>query len=122
MEQPELNWSAAEVHDGTLTVEIAGEPDGEWIETFERTLALLSTGQGWGAIKLKSGKVKVKDVTEHSTDNLRFALDGAVQEANAHHAEDEGQNADDHSDAEADADPASEADQRMTDSFRDPSE
>lgn len=122
MEPPQLNWNAAEVHDGTLTVEIAGEPDKDWIETFERTLALLSTGQGWGTIKLKSGKVKVKDVTEGSTDNLRFALDGAVQEANAHHAADEDEDEDGVSDPETDEDPASEADQRMTDRFRDPSE
>lgn len=122
MEPQELNWSAAQVKDGTLTVEVTGDTDKEWKATFERTLALLSAGHGWGAVTFKSGKVKVKDVIEGSEDGLRFALDGAVQEANAHNAAEEDEEDDSDAEADAESDAASETDQRMTDRFRDPSE
>ncbi len=101
---------------GTLSVEVSGDPDEEWSQTFARTLALLSSGGDWGSVGFQSGTVTVDDVPEGSEDNLRFALDGAVQEANAHHS----------ADGEAEAEPAEDqesaggdSDRRMTDRFRD---
>ena len=118
-DQPQLDWSAAEVSDGTLTVKVTGELEDEWEQTFARTLALLSTSGTWGAVAFKKGKVTVDEVQEGSEDNLRFALDGAVQEANAHHADDD---ASDEHPGENDEPEGDETDQRMTDRFREPSE
>jgi hypothetical protein len=120
-DEPQLDWSAAQVSDGTLTVEITGEFDKDWEQSFVRTLALLSSSGTWSSVGFKKGKVTVDEVQEGSEDNVRFALDGAVQEANAHHAEDaeepDEQSAEDDDESEAD-----DTDQRMTDRFRDPSD
>ena len=85
-DEPQLDWSAAQVSDGTLTVKITGEFDDEWEQTFARTLASPVQQRHLGRGRLQEGKVTVDDVQEGSEDNVRFALDGAVQEANAHHA------------------------------------
>jgi hypothetical protein len=118
---PELNWSAASVQDGTLTVELTGETDDDWGQTFARTLALLSSAGSWGKPAFDSGTVTVEDVQEGSEDSLRFALDAAVQEANAHHAESDEDDADgeDSEDGEDDAPEGDDTDRRMTDRFRD---
>ena len=118
---PQLEWSAAQVTDGTLSVEVGGDFDDDWEQTFARTLALLSTSGTWGAVGFKKGKVTVEGVQEGSEDNVRFALDGAVQEANAHHADD-ADDADDDSGEDDDVSEGDETDRRMTDRFRDPSD
>lgn len=117
--EPQLEWNAAQVSDGTLIVEITGEFDDEWEQTFVRTLALLSSAGTWGAVAFKKGKVTLDEVREGSEDNVRFALDGAVQEANAHHADDDESDEDSGEDDEPEGD---ETDQRMTDRFRDNSD
>jgi hypothetical protein len=60
-------------------------------------------------------------VQEGSEDNVRFALDGAVQEANAHHADDDADESEEAPD-DGDESEADDTDQRMTDRFRDPSD
>jgi hypothetical protein len=119
-DQPQLDWSAAQVSGGTLIVEISGEFDDEWEQTFARALALLSTSGTWGEVAFKKGKVTVEEVQEGSEDNVRFALDGAVQEANAHDAGDD--EPDEDSDDDDDASEGDDTDRRMTERFRDPSE
>jgi hypothetical protein len=119
--QPHLDWSAAQVSEGTLSVKVTGEFDDEWEQTLVRTLALLSSAGTWGTVGFKKGKVKVDDVQEGSEDNVRFALDGAVQEANANHADDEADESDESSD-DGDEPEGDDTDQRMTDRFRDSSE
>ena len=120
-EEAQLDWSAAQVSDSTLSVEVTGEFDDDWEQTFARTLALLSSSGTWGAVGFKKGKVTVDDVQEGSEDNVRFALDGAVQEANAHHADDDADESDEDSD-EDDESEGDDTDRRMTDRFRDPSD
>ncbi len=120
---PELNWSAASVHDGTLTVELTGDTDDDWGQTFARTLALLSSSGSWGKVAVDDGTVTVEEVQEGSEDSVRFALDAAVQEANAHHAEEDeadGDTDEDGDESESDSDgEGDDADRRMTDRFRD---
>jgi hypothetical protein len=120
-EEAQLDWSGAQVSDGTLSVTVTGDFDDEWAQTFARTLALLSSSGTWGSVDFKKRKVTVEGVEEGSEDNVRFALDGAVQEANAHHAEDaeepDEQSAEDDAESEGD-----DTDRRMTDRFRDPSD
>jgi hypothetical protein len=109
------------VSDGTLTVEVSGEFDDEWEQTFARTLALLSSSGTWGSVGFKKGNVTVEGVQEGSEDSVRFALDGAVQEANAHHADDADES-DEDSGEDDDESEGDDTDRRMTDRFRDPSE
>ena len=122
-DQPQLDWNAAEVRDGTLTIEVSGEFDDEWEQTFARTLALLSSSGTWGSVSLKKGKVTVEGVQEGSEDNVRFALDGAVQEANAHHGPEDSEESDEDAESEdADDSEGDDTDRRMTERFRDSSD
>jgi hypothetical protein len=122
VDRPQLDWSAAQVREGTLSLKVTGDPDDDWEQTFVRTLALLSGGGAWGSVSFKKGKVTVEEVQEGSEESLRFALDGAVQEANAHHAEDESDESDDASGEGDAASGANDTDRRMTDRFRDSSD
>ncbi|MGZ4312775.1 MAG: hypothetical protein ACXVR1_11795 [Solirubrobacteraceae bacterium] len=118
MEAPTLQWSAADVRNGTLTVEIAGDRPKGWKVTFRQTVRLLGGGE-WGEVSLKGATVRVADVPEGSEDKLRHFLDAVVQQANATHVE-----PDDDDDQDGGPDDASEgegddADARMTSRFRD---
>jgi hypothetical protein len=118
MDAPTLQWSAAEVRRGTLTVQIDGDRPRGWKSTFQRTVRLLGGGS-WGEVSIKGSKVKVTDVPEGSEEELRFFLDGVVQQANATHVETDDE-AEDGAD-ESNDDPADEddSDARMRSRFRD---
>jgi hypothetical protein len=119
MEAPTLEWSAAAVQDGVVTVQVAGDRPKGWKATFLRTVTLLGGGD-WGTVSLKGAKVRVADVPEGSEDELRHFLEAAVQQANASHVEpDEG--ADDRSDESETDDEGDDddVDARMTSRFRD---
>ena len=118
MEAPQLEWSAAAVRDGTLTVPIDGDRPRGWKSTFAQTVRLLGGGD-WGEVSLKKDRVKVSDVPEGGEEELRFFLEGVVQQANATHVdtdEDADDAADESDDMAADDD---DADARMTSRFRD---
>jgi hypothetical protein len=118
MDAPSLEWSAAEVRRGTLTVQVAGDRPRGWKSTFAQTVRLLGGGS-WGEVSIKGAKVKVADVPEGSEEELRFFLDGVVQQANATHVDvddDADDGADEGDDAGADED---DADARMASRFRD---
>lgn len=119
MEAPTLQWSAADVRDGTLTVEIDGDRPKGWKATFQQTVRLLDGGE-WGEVSLKGATVRVTDVSEGSEDKLRHFLDAVVQQANATHVEPE-DDADDQDDGPEDASEGDgdDADARMTSRFRD---
>ena len=121
MEAPRLEWSAAAVRDGTLTVELVGDRPRGWKATFRRTAKLLGGG-GWGEVSLKGPKVKVADVPDGDEEELRFFLESVVQQANATHVPDEDDDAEDEADegddAGADADDGDDPDARMTARFR----
>jgi hypothetical protein len=121
-DQPQLDWNAAEVREGTLTIKVGGEIDDDWEQTFARTLALLSSRGVWGSVSFKKGKVTVEGLQEGSEDNVRFALDGAVQEANAHHAEDDSEESDEDQESDEDDTDGDDTDRRMTERFRDASD
>ena len=116
MDAPHLEWSAAAVRDGTLTVPIAGDRPRGWKSTFDRTVRLLGGGD-WGEVSLKKTKVKVGDVGEGSEEQVRFFLDGAVQEANAAHVETE-EDDDAPDPADDGGDKGDDADARMTARFQ----
>lgn len=120
MEAPRIEWSAAAVRHGTLTVEIAGDRPRGWKATFNQTVRLLGGGK-WGEVTLKGAKLKVADVTEGTEDELRFFLDGVVQQANATHIDPDQDDGDDEaeSDDAPDSDGEDDTDARMTARFRD---
>ena len=119
MEAPRLEWSAADVRDGTLTVELAGDRPRGWKATFLRTARLLGGGD-WGEVSLKGPKVKVTDVPDGGEEELRFFLESVVQQANATHVQSEDDAAEDEADEgdDADADDGDDPDARMTERFR----
>jgi hypothetical protein len=119
MEAPSLEWSAAAVQDGVVTVQVAGDRPKGWKATFLRTVTLLGAGD-WGTVSVKGAKVRVADVPEGSEDELRHFLEAAVQQANASHVEPD-EDADDRSDESETDDEGDDddVDARMTSRFRD---
>jgi hypothetical protein len=120
MEAPHLEWSAAVVRDGTLTVELVGDRPRGWKATFLRTAKLLGGG-GWGEVKVKGPKVTVTGVPDGDEEELRFFLESVVQQANATHVQDEDDeddDAEDEADEGDDADGGDDPDARMTERFR----
>jgi hypothetical protein len=118
MEAPALEWSAAAVQDGVLTVAVAGDRPKGWKGTFGRTVTLLGGGS-WGTVSLKGAKIRVTDVPEGSEDELRHFLEAAVQQANAMHLEPDEDPDDGSEDSETDEGDGDEVDARMTSRFRD---
>jgi hypothetical protein len=116
MEAPHLEWSAAAVRDGTLTVELAGDPPRGWKATFRRTATLLGGGD-WGEVSLKGAKVKVTEVPDGEEEELRFFLESVVQQANATHVQSE-DDAEDEPDEGDEPKEGDDADARMTERFR----
>jgi hypothetical protein len=116
MSEPRLQWSAAEVRGGRLSVPIEGDVRPGWRDTFAKTIQLLDGGD-WDAIKAKKQGVRVHGVTPGSEERLRHLLEGAVQEANASHVPaDEQQRDDDETDGDDRAEDT--ADVEMTERFR----
>jgi hypothetical protein len=110
-----IDWDGANVHDGTLEVELTAAPGRGWAARFRRAVALLDRVSGeWGAVSLRRGRVTVVEVREGGEPRLRHLLDSAVVQANGAPG----------SDAPADADPLADQrarDRRTTDAFRAPS-
>lgn len=77
-----LNWQSAEVRDGALTVELEGEIEDGWTESFENTVKLLGEHE-WQKAQLKQGAVIVGDIPPGSEGKLRHYLESVVEQANA---------------------------------------
>ncbi len=84
MDTPKLQWSEAEVRDGVLTVQIAGDRPKAWDGMFERTVALLHGGD-WDEVELESGKVRVSGLRQGDEEALHHFLEGVMQQTNASH-------------------------------------
>ena len=115
MEIPKLQWGGAQVDDGVLVIEVAGDRPKGWKATFQRTVALLDSGR-WGEVSLKGATVRVSGVQEGSEESLHHFLESVMQEANAALV-DEADAEDENRDEET-ADDVDDADGRMTDRFR----
>jgi len=119
MEAPALDWSGAEVSDGVLIVAIDGDRPKGFKPAFDRTVTLLGGGPA-GAVSVKSGKVRVRDVREGSEETLHHFLESVLLEVSAalgaHSDPDVDDGEPDDGDGQSDA--ADDADARMTDRFR----
>jgi hypothetical protein len=109
----EIDWSAAEVAGGDLSVPLTGEPSKEWTARVAEVVERLKRGGGgWDEIKVGGQAIEVTGVQRGAESDLRHFLEGAVMQANADfapapEAQDEGGERE-----------ASEADGEMTGAFR----
>jgi hypothetical protein len=112
VEETHIDWGSASVDDGQLTVPLAGKPSREWRERVQSVLERLhQRGSDWGAIEVGKKKVTVDGVGAGAESDLRHLLESAVLQANADLADDD----DNDTGGEGER---SDADQRMTDTFR----
>jgi hypothetical protein len=85
MSDVKLNWSSAQVADGKLTVELAGDRPRGWKKSFEKTVRLLGAGGNWGEVRVKKGQVHLSHLTPGDEEKVRHFLDSTVTQANAAH-------------------------------------
>jgi hypothetical protein len=115
-EKVELDWSSADVTDGTLEVALSTRPPKKWREAFERAAALLSHGNWNTKLNQRKATVALDPVSPGEEERVRQFLEGALLEANhAIVSEDELFEAD----AEGGSDePDTSEDDEMTERFR----
>ncbi|HWE10419.1 MAG TPA: hypothetical protein VG325_13780 [Solirubrobacteraceae bacterium] len=118
MESPKLQWSAAEVSEGVLTVAIDGDRPKAWKNGFEQVVTPLGGGQ-WGEGVCKPGKARASGVADGREDRLHHYPEGVMQEANAAFDTTDGRDErDDGGPGDSDQDGADNSDARMTERFR----
>lgn len=81
-EKVQLDWSSAEVSDGTLVVALNGKPPKKWREAFERATALLSHGNWSTRLNKDKSAVRLDPVNLGEEERVRQFLEGALLEAN----------------------------------------
>jgi hypothetical protein len=118
MATPSLQWSAAEVTGGTLTVPIEGDRPKGWKDKFQQVVALLGDTQ-WGEVTYKSSTILVREISEGSEESLHHFLEAVMQETNAAFATEEAGSNDEAEDEGDSADgDADDTDARLTEAFR----
>jgi hypothetical protein len=70
MTRAKLDWSTGRVEDSDLTVALARHVSKAWRGRFENTVRLLGRGD-WGDVRLRTGRVRVSDVTPGGEEKLR---------------------------------------------------
>ena len=110
MARKEIDWSTAEVHEGTLTVNVDGKAKKDWVRRFGAVVGRLDrAGHAWGDISIAKETITVTEVEPGSENDLRHLLESTVQQVNA----------------DLDESPAAEpaaadgADEQMAEAFRD---
>ena len=107
----EIDWSAAEVSGGDLSVPLTGEPSKAWTDRVAEVAERLKRGGGgWDAIDVGRKAITVTGVQPGAESDLRHFLEGAVMQANADFAPTP--------EATGSDDEGSEADREMTGAFR----
>src|SRR3954452_14081897 len=101
----EIDWSSAEVRDGTLTVELTEKPEKAWLERLDAVVERL----GHGGVRLDEQHISVKGVQPGGEGDVRHVLEAAVLQVNADLWLDE---------PEENGDQASEGYRQMTQAFR----
>jgi hypothetical protein len=105
-----LDWTAASVDDGRLTVPVTGEVPTGWTKRVVHVAERLSRpSNAWGAVKVTKKQVEVAEVAPGAETDVHHFLESAIMQANADLRDD---------DDDATDDERSERDQQMTDAFR----
>jgi hypothetical protein len=115
-EKVELDWSSADVTDGTLDVALSSRPPKKWRDAFERATALLSHGNWNTRLNQRKAAVRLDPVTLGSEERVRQFLEGALLEANRVIVS-EDELFDSNGESESD-EPETSADDEMTQRFR----
>jgi hypothetical protein len=110
---PEIDWSTAEVQDGTLSVELSDDVPEEWSERIPQVVGRLGV-RGAGEVELDGRTITVAEVQAGAESEIRQALEGAVLQAAADHPPPEPEKGDE----DGDSDGHSDVDQQMTETFR----
>jgi hypothetical protein len=111
-----IDWASAEVEEGHLTVPLTGTPPKGWKDSFARTATLLGESR-WSDVAVKKGRIRVRGLKPGEEEDLRFYLEGVVEQANAAHRPEQETGAD--TGAETSDDDAPEGpDAEMTARFR----
>lgn len=80
----QIDWSTAQMRDGTLTVGLTGANAKRWRARFEQVLALLDTPHSrWREVGLVKGAIEVAGVERGSEPELAHFLESVLQEVNA---------------------------------------
>jgi hypothetical protein len=120
MADVKLNWAESSVKKGKLEVPIAGEVPKGFKDHFENTVKLLGHGD-WGKVELKKKVVHVARIDAGEPDDLRFYLEGLIDQANSAVAADQEKKAkkkgEDAKDADGDSEPEG-PDAELTERFR----
>jgi len=110
----QIDWSSAEVHEGTLTVELTGAASKRWSKRFDAVDALLGRNEHeWGTVTLTRKAIEVAGVREGSEGALRHFLESLVLEVNAELDPDAREEP-----AVSDEDPQRAAERKMAATFR----
>lgn len=84
-EQAAIDWEAAEVDDGVLTVPLGGEPSKAWVDRLSHVLEVLQE-EGrhgpWESVKASRKELKVSGVRPGTEGDVRYVLEAAVTQAN----------------------------------------
>lgn len=81
-ERVQLEWSSADVTDGTLVVALSTKPPKKWREAFERATALLSHGNWSTRLSKRNSAVRLDPVALGEEERVLQFLEGALLEAN----------------------------------------
>lgn len=119
MAPPHLQWNAAEVSGGVLTVPTEGERPKGWKDKFDQVVTLLGGGPG-GEVTCKSGTVRIAGVADGTEESVHHFLESVIQETNAAFGtEDEPDRPEDADETDETGDnSADDADVRLTEAFR----
>lgn len=117
-EPRDLDWSSAQIEQGTLTVALSGHSSKKWSRRFEGILSVLDQGNSeWGSISVRKNEIEVSDVPEGSEADLHHLLESAVLQVNSALADDAADGEHDGDEPE-EQDPRAAADHRMAERFR----
>jgi hypothetical protein len=112
-----LDWTSAEVSDGTLVVALSAKPPKKWRDAFARATALLSHGNWSTRLTQRNAAVRLDPVELGEEERVRQFLEGALLEANRTIvSEDELFAAGEHGDEEDE--PEASVDEELTQKFR----
>lgn len=81
----ELDWSAVEVTQGSVTLPLSADAPKDWTERFTSVVGLLAPkgGARWGDVKAGKKAVKVADLQPGAEDDLRHFLESVVAQVNS---------------------------------------
>lgn len=84
----EIDWSSAEVHDGSVVIGLTGKSSKAWSDSFDGVLRLLGHGTGdWGEIAHDKKTITVQGLQPKAEGRLRHFLEAIVVQVNAELAE-----------------------------------